>query len=45
MAKIICDCGNTLETCEEGVNDSDFFKCEKCGDCYNVIYGKEEVED
>jgi len=42
--KIICDCGNVLEEFEDGVNDSDFYKCEKCGNCFNVVHSFEEID-
>lgn len=35
-------CGKKIESCEDGVNGSDFFKCEECGSCYNVVYSTEE---
>ena len=37
-------CGKQLFS-EDGINDSIFFKCEKCGSCFNVIYSKEEIEE
>jgi len=42
MVKIICYCGEVLEECEDGVNGSDFYKCENCNKTYNVIEGKED---
>lgn len=36
-------CGEQLLG-EDGVNDSLFFKCEKCGKCYNIIYSEEEID-
>lgn len=35
-------CGEKIDYFEEGVNGSDFFKCEICGSCYNVIYSIED---
>jgi len=37
-------CGELLMG-EEGVNDSIFFKCEKCGNCFNVVYTTEDIEE
>jgi len=42
--KIICDCNKELTTAEEGINGSDFFKCEWCDKCYNVTYSEEKEE-
>lgn len=35
MVVLIC-CDKVIEHYEEGVNGTDFYKCEECGGCYNV---------
>jgi len=40
--KISC-CNEVISFFEDGVNGSDFYKCEKCGKTYNVIEGSEEL--
>ncbi len=39
--QIFC-CGEEIIEVEEGVNESDFYKCEECGKTYNVIIGQDE---
>ena len=42
MLKMQClKCGNNItDTCELGVNDSDFYVCDKCKLGFNVIISK-----
>lgn len=36
--KIICECGNILDSFEIGVNDSLYIECDKCEKyAYNII--------
>ena len=39
--KVFC-CGEEITEVEEGVNGSDFYKCENCGKTYNILTGEDK---
>ena len=39
--QVFC-CDEEITEVEEGVNESDFYKCEECGKTYNIITGQDK---